>query len=62
MDEQMENIEEVSTDTTPDYSEILAQILQVLEAQRKTLERLATITAQPGEKRQTFKEFVEGGE
>lgn len=62
MDEQIENIEEVSTDSTPDYSEILSQILQVLEAQRKTLERLSAITAQPGERKQTLKEFVEGGE
>ena len=38
MDEQIENIEEVSTDSTPDYSEVLSQILQVLEEQRKTLE------------------------
>lgn len=60
MDEQIENIEEVSTDSAPDYSEVLSQILQVLEAQRKTLERLAAITAQPGEKRLTLKEFVEG--
>lgn len=60
MDGQIENIEEVSTDSTPDYSEVLSQILQVLEAQRKTLERLAAITAQPGEKRPTLKEFVEG--
>lgn len=61
MDEQIENIDEVSTDSAPDYSEILSKILQVLEAQRKTLERLSAITAQPGEKRQTLKEFVEGG-
>lgn len=62
MDEQIENIEEVPTDSTPDYSEVLSQILQVLEAQRKILERLSAITAQPGEKRPTLKEFVEGGE
>lgn len=62
MDEQVEIVEEVSEDSATGYNEVLSQILQVLEAQRKILERLTVITAQPGEKRRTLKEFVEGGD
>lgn len=62
MDEQVEITEEVSEDRSTDYNELLSQILQALEAQRKILERLTVIAAQPGEKRRTLKEFVEGGD